>query len=233
MKSVTSGITQTGKTSEALDAAIQEIVSRAVAPEGIVDLFSIAGLRTVDLSIVSEEFMTEVQALPQKNLAVELLRRLLNDEIRANRRKNLIQSRSFSKMLEDTLNRYNQQNIAAAEILQELIELAREMREAQQRGDYLGLSENELAFYDALEVNDSAVAVLGEPVLKEIAQELVKRVRQNISIDWELRESARARMRIIVKRILRKYGYPPDKQKKATETVIAQAELLSSEWVDY
>jgi type I restriction enzyme R subunit len=133
-------------------------------------------------------------------------------------------------MLEETLDRYNREIISAAEILQELVILAREMREASQRGENLGLNDDELAFYDALEVNDSAVAVLGEPILKEIAQELVQRVRRNVSIDWELRASARARMRIIVKRILRKHGYPPDKQQKATETVIAQAELLSREW---
>ncbi len=232
VKSVTTGLTGAGVTTQALEAAIQEIVTRAVAPEGVVDLMSISGLQQTDIAILSEEFLTEVNALPQKNLAVELIRRLLDDEIRNQRRKNLIQSRSFAGMLQDSLDRYNKDIISAAEILAELITLAREMRESSARGDDLGLSDDELAFYDALEVNDSAVAVLGEPILKEIAQELVKNVRKSIAIDWELRESARARMRIIVKRILRKHGYPPDKQKKAAETVIAQAELLSKSWVE-
>lgn len=209
---------------------IQQMIARAYTPEGIVDLFSLAGLDQPDISILSDAFLLEVQALPQRNLAVELLRRLINDEINARRRKNLVQSRSFAALLKETLDRYNQGQLAAKEIINQLIELAKEMRDAHRRGEELGLSEEELAFYDALEVNDSAVAVLGDEVLREIAQTLVKKVRGNISIDWALKASAQARMRIIVKRILRKYGYPPDKQQKATETVVAQARLLSSHW---
>jgi len=230
VKTVTVGPTKQGKTPQELDAAVQEIVARAVAPEEVVDLFTLAGLRQPDISILSPEFLAEVRALPQKNVAVELLRRLLEDEIRSRRRRNLIQSRSFSAMLQETLARYNQQSIAATEIIEELITLAEEMREAQQRGEDLGLSDEELAFYDALETNDSAVAVLGDEKLRSIAQELVKTVRGNISIDWELRENARADMRRLVKRILRHYGYPPDKQESATRTVIQQAELLSRGW---
>ena len=204
---------------------------RHVRLVGEVDLFTLAGLPQPDISILSPEFLAEVRALPQKNVAVELLRRLLEDEIRSRRRRNLIQSRSFSAMLQETLARYNQQSIAATDIIEELITLAEEIREAQQRGEDLGLSDEELAFYDALETNDSAVAVLGDEKLRAIAQELVKTVRGNISIDWELRESARADMRRLVKRILRRYGYPPDKQESATRTVIQQAELLSQGWV--
>ena len=218
------------KTPQEIEAMIQQMIAHAYTPEGIVDLFSLAGLDQPDISILSDAFLLEVQALPQRNLAVELLRRLINDEINARRRKNLVQSRSFAALLRATLDRYNQGQLAAAEIIAELIELAKEMRDAYRRGEELGLTEEELAFYDALEVNDSAVAVLGDEILREIAQTLVKRVRGNISIDWALKESARARMRVIVKRILRKYGYPPDKQKKATETVIAQARLLSQHW---
>jgi len=231
VKTVTVGPTKQGKTPQELDAAVQEIVARAVAPEEVVDLFTLAGLRQPDISILSTEFLAEVRALPQKNVAVELLRRLLEDEIRSRRRRNLIQSRSFSAMLQETLARYNQQSIAATEIIEELIRLAKEMREAQQRGEDLGLSEEELAFYDALETNDSAVAVLGDEKLCSIAQKLVKTVRGNISIDWELRENARANMRRLVKRILLRNGYPPDKQESATRTVIQQAELLSRGWV--
>lgn len=230
VKTLTVGITRSGKTPQELDAAVQSIVARAVAPEGVVDLFSLAGLAQEDISILSEEFLTEVRALPQHNVAVELLRRLINDAINARRRRNLIQSRSFAAMLQATLARYNQQNVAAAEIIEELIRLAEEMRTAGKRGEDLGLSEDELAFYDALEVNDSAVKVLGDAVLRQIAQELVKKVRENVSIDWELKESARAGMRTLVKRILRKYGYPPDKAESATATVVQQAELLSKQW---
>ena len=224
------GFFQAVKAPQELDRAVQDIVSRAVAPEGVVDLFSLAGLPQPDISILSEEFLTEVRALPQRNVAVELLRRLINDAINAHRRRNLIQSRSFSAMLQATLARYNEQNVAAAAIIEELIKLAEEMRAASKRGEDLGLTEDELAFYDALEVNDSAVKVLGDAVLRQIAQDLVKAVRGNISIDWELKESARANMRRIVKRILRNSGYPPDKAESATATVIQQAELLSKQW---
>ena len=231
VKMVAVGPTQQGKTPQELDAAVQEIVARSVAPAGVVDLFGLAGLQQPDISILSAQFLAEVRALPQKNVAVELLRCLIENEIRSRRRYNLIQSRSFSAMLQDTLARYNQQNIAAVEIIEELIKLAAEMWAAQKRGEDLGLSDEELAFYDALETNDSAVAVLGDATLRLIAQKLVKTVRSNLSIDWELRESARADMRRLVKRILRHYGYPPDKQESATHTVIQQAELLSKGWV--
>ena len=203
IKTITTGPTPTGKTPQSLDRAVAQIVAQAVAPEGVVDLFAVAGLPQPDISILSDAFLLEVAALPQRDLVVELLRRLIEDEIRANRRRNLIQSRSFAGMLLNTMERYNQQQIAASEIIQELVKLAREMRDAHRRGSDLGLTEEELAFYDALETNDSAVKILGDDVLRKIAQELVKKVRATISIDWEFRESARARMRIEVKRILR------------------------------
>lgn len=168
--------------------------------------------------------------MPQKNLAVELLRKLLAGEIRTRWRKNLVQARSFAQMLEEAIRRYQNRAIETAQVIEELIALAREMRAAEQRGEKLGLSEEELAFYDALETNDSAVKVLGEPTLRAIAQELVQAVRNNVTVDWMARESARAQLRVLVKRILRRYGYPPDKQEKATRTVLEQAELLSQEW---
>ncbi|MBC7187655.1 MAG: type I restriction endonuclease subunit R [Calditrichaeota bacterium] len=215
---------------EELDHAIRQIISRAVASEGVIDLFAAAGLRKPDISILSDEFLAEVRGMPHKNLAVELLRKLLDGEIRTRRRKNIVQARSFAELLEQTLRRYQNRAIEAAQVIEELVALAREMREADRRGEQLGLSEEEVAFYDALETNDSAVRVLGEPTLRRIAQELVHTVRENVSIDWTVRENVRANLRRLVKRVLRKYGYPPDKQEKATQTVLEQAEVLSAAW---
>ena len=216
---------------EELEQAVRQIISRAVSPEGVVDIFAAAGLEKPDISILSDEFLAEVRGMPQRNLAVELLQKLLKGELKTRRRKNVVQARSFADMLEQTVRRYQNRAIEAAQVIEELIQLAREMREANARGDALGLSEDELAFYDALEANDSAVQVLGDDTLRGIARELVETVRKNVTIDWTLRENVRAQLRVLVKRILRKYGYPPDKQEKATQTVLEQAEVLSQEWV--
>jgi type I restriction enzyme, R subunit len=161
---------------------------------------------------------------------VELLQKLLKGELATRRRKNVVQARSFAEMLEQTIRRYQNRAIEAAQVLEELIQLAKEMRRANARGEQLGLSDEELAFYDALETNDSAVKILGDETLRTIARELVVTVRNNVTIDWTLRENVRAQLRVLVKRILRKYGYPPDKQEKATQTVLEQAAVLSSEW---
>ena len=219
-----------GKTDEELDHAIRQIVSRAVAPEGMVDIFAAAGLRKPDISILSEEFLAEVRDMPQRNLAVELLQKLLKGEVAARRRKNVVQARSFAELLEQTIRRYQNRAVEAAQVIEELIGLARDLREAGARGETLGLTEDELAFYDALETNDSAVQVLGDATLCGIARELVETVRQNVTIDWTLRENVRANLRVLVKRVLRKHGYPPDKQEKATRTVLEQAEALSADW---
>ena len=215
---------------EELDHAVRQIVSRAVASEGVIDIFAAAGLKKPDISILSDEFLAEVRGMPRRNLAVELLQKLLKGELASRRRKNVVQARSFAEMLEQTLRRYQNRAIEAAQVIEELIRLAREMREAAARGDKLGLSEEELAFYDALETNDSAVQVLGDETLRDIARELVETVRGNVTIDWTLRENIRANLRRLVKRILRKHGYPPDKQEKATRTVLEQAEVLSEGW---
>ena len=215
---------------EELDYAIRQIVSRSVASEGVVDIFAAAGLEKPDISILSEEFLAEVRGMKQRNLAVELLQKLLRGEVAVRRRKNVVQARSFAEMLEQTVHRYGNRAIEAAQVIEELIQLAREMREANERGEELGLSEDELAFYDALETNDSAVQVLGDETLREIARELVETVRNNVKIDWTLRENVRANLRRLVKRILRKHRYPPDKQEKATRTVLEQAEVLSAGW---
>ncbi|MGE5554273.1 MAG: type I restriction endonuclease subunit R [Betaproteobacteria bacterium] len=217
------------KSEEELDHAIRQIVSRAVAPEGVVDIFAAAGLKKPDLSILSEEFLAEVRGMPQKNLAVELLRKLLSGEIRSRRTKNLVQARSFAELLEQAIRRYQNRTIEAAQVLEALIDLAREMREADRRGERLGLTGEELAFYDALETNDSAVKILGDETLRAIARELVAAVRTNVTTDWTVRENVRANLRVLVKRILRRHGYPPDKQEKATQTVLEQAELFGWE----
>ena len=216
---------------EELDHALRQLVDRAVAPEGVVDIFAAAGLKKPDISILSEEFLAEVRDMPQKNLAVELLRKLLQGEIRTRRRKNVVQARRFSEMLERAVRRYQNRAIEAAQVIEELIALAREMREADRRGEELGLSEEEVAFYDALAANKSAVEVLGDKTLRKIAQELVRLVRENVTVDWAQRENVRAYLRVLVKRTLRKYGYPLDKQEEATQTVLKQAEVLSEEWV--
>jgi type I restriction enzyme R subunit len=219
------------KRSEAdIEHAVRQLVSRAVASEGVIDIFAAAGLKKPDISILSDEFLAEVRGLPQRNLAVELLRKLLNDEIKTRTKKNLVQARSFSEMLEKSIRAYQNRAIETAQIIEELIELARQMREANRRGEDLRLTDDELAFYDALETNDSAVKTLGDATLRTIAQELVQTVRQNVTIDWTVKETVRARLRVMVRRILRKYGYPPDMQEKATDTVLKQAELLCANW---
>lgn len=216
---------------EELDHAVRQIISRAVAPEGVLDIFAAAGLHKPDISILSDEFLAEVRDMPQRNLAVELLQKLLKGEIGTRRRKNVVRARSFAEMLEQTIRRYQNRAIEAAQVIEELIQLAKDMREASARGERLGLTEDELAFYDALETNDSAVKVLGDETLRGIARELVETVRGNVTIDWTLRENVRAQLRVLVKRVLRRHGYPPDKQEKATQTVLEQAALLSAEWV--
>ena len=216
---------------EELDHAVRQIISRAVASEGVADIFAAAGLKKPDISILSDEFLAEIRGMPQRNLAVELLQKLLKGEIMIRRRKNVVQARSFAEMLEQTIRRYQNRAIEAVQMIEELIALAKEMREANARGEQLGLTEEEeLAFYDALETNGSAVVVLGDQTLRTIAQELVRTVRSNITIDWTVRENVRAQLRVLVKRILRKYDYPPDKQARATELVLEQAEVLCGEW---
>jgi type I restriction enzyme R subunit len=218
------------RTEAEIDHAIQQLIARAIAPEGVIDIFAAAGLPKPNLAILSEEFLAEVRNMPQRNLAVELLRKLLQGELNIRRHKNIVQARSFAEMLEQAIRRYQNRAIETVQVIEELIALARAMREANARGERLGLSEEELAFYDALETNDSAVKVLGDETLRAIARELTHTVRQNVTIDWTLRENVRAHLRTLVKRILRKYGYPPDKQEKATQTVLEQAEVLSAAW---
>ncbi|NCC58677.1 MAG: DUF3387 domain-containing protein, partial [Synergistales bacterium] len=220
-----------GNSPEEMDTAIRQLISRAVTSNEVIDIFDSVGLKKPDISILSDDFLQEVRQLPHRNLAVELLRKLLNDEIRARSRKNVVQGRSFAEMLEKAIRKYQNRTVEAAQVIEELINLAKDMREALRRGEKLNMTDDEVAFYDALEVNDSAVKVLGDDTLKAIAHELLEAVRRSVSIDWAVRENARAQIRVIVKRILRKYKYPPDKQEKATQIVLEQAEVLCKEWV--
>jgi type I restriction enzyme R subunit len=220
-----------GKSKEEIDTAIRQLVDKAVVSEQVVDIFDAAGIKKPDISILSDEFMAEIKGMQHKNLALELLKKILADEIGSRSRKNLVQSKALSEMLDGAIKRYQNNLLTASEIIQELIEMAKEIRAADRRGEELGLTEDELAFYDALEVNDSAVAVLGDEVLHTIAHDLVETVRKNATIDWAVKESVRSKMKVMVKRILRKHGYPPDKQASATELILEQAELLAESWV--
>ncbi len=222
----------TGPSREDLDHAIRQIISKAVATDEVVDVFAAAGLKKPDISILSEEFLADVRSMPQRNLAVELLRKLLAGEIKTRERRNVVQARSFAELLEKAILKYQNRAIETAQVIEELIAIARGMREAQARGQELGLTDDELAFYDALAANESAVRELGDDTLKTIAHELTKQVRNSATIDWAVRESVRAKMRVMVRRLLRKYKYPPDQQEAAVELVIEQAEVLTGEWVE-
>lgn len=213
-----------------VDSAIRQIVSKAIVADGVIDVFEAAGLKKPDVGILSDEFLDEIKDLPQKHLAVELLRKLLDDDLKARRKKNVVQSEAFSEKLERTIVRYRNRAIETIEVIEELIRIAREATEARKRGADLGLSEDEQAFYDALETNDSAVAVLGDKVLTQIARDLTQTIRNSVTIDWTVKETVRAKLRTLVRRQLRKYGYPPDKTEKAIETVMKQAELLAADW---
>ena len=196
----------------------------------MIDVFTAAGLPKPDISILSDQFLAEVRDLKHKNVAAELLEKLLKDELKVRSKRNLVQSQVFSEKLKKTLNAYHNRAISTMQVIEELIKLAKDLDAATMRGEDMGLTDDEIAFYDALAANDSAVQAMGDAKLKLIAAELITQVKQSVSIDWTLRESARAKIRVIVKRILKKYGYPPDLQDKAVKTVLAQAELLSGIW---
>lgn len=212
------------------ELAIQQIVSRAVVSTEIVDIMRAAGIESPDISILGDEFLAEVRDTPQKNLAIEALKKLIAGDVRSQSKRNVTQSRGFTERLEAAIGRYHANAITTVQVLEELIQLARDIRAARSRGEETGLSDEEIAFYDALAENESARTAMGEPALRLIALELVNSVRGNVTVDWMHRDTARARMRVLVKRILRKYGYPPDLQDAAVQTVLQQAEALSAAW---
>jgi type I restriction enzyme R subunit len=214
-----------GKSEEQLDSTIKQIVSKAIATEDVVDIFKAAGLKKPDISILSDTFLADIKGMKHKNLALETLKKLLNDEIKTMQKRNIVQARSFAEMLEKTVKRYQNRNIETAQVIEELVNLAKKIRDDKNRGKQLNLSGEELAFYDALADNDSAVQVLGDETLRTMAMELSKTIKNNLSIDWTLRENIQAKLRVSIKRLLRKYDYPPDKQKVATELVLKQAKL--------
>jgi type I restriction enzyme R subunit len=222
----------TGRSPEEIETAIKQLIDKAVVSEGVIDLYDAAGIKKPDISILSEEFLSEVKGMKYKNIAFELLRKILNNEIKVRSRRNIIQGKKFSDMLQNAINRYRNNLLSTKDIIEELISLARELRESDEELASSGLNMEEIAFYDALIDNKSAREVMKDEVLREIARELVEKVKKNASIDWTIRESIRAKLRVLVKRTLRKYGYPPDKQNSATEKVLKQAELFTENSLD-
>lgn len=223
-------VTGTGKMDEEIETAIRQIVDKAVVSEGVIDVFDAAGIKRPDLSILSDEFLEEIRGMKRRNLALELLKKILADEIRTRSSRNLLQGRKLSEMLENAIKRYQNNLLSAVQVIEELIELAKQIKASDQRGKDLKLSDDEIAFYDALANNDSARAVLGDETLRELARILVVKVKSNTTIDWTIKESVQAKLRTIVKRTLRKYGYPPDQQLLATENILKQAELFANVW---
>jgi len=211
---------------EEQEYAIRQLIDQSIAPEGVVDLYAVAGIPKSEISLLSDEFIHQIEAMPEKNLALEMLRRLLQDKVRKEGKGNLIQSKAFSEKLEEALRKYHNRSVDTVEVMQELIALAKALQALDQRHAALGLSKDEAAFYDALATNDSAVQAMGDEALKMIAKEVADTVRQNTRIDWSIREQARAHLRRMVKRVLRKHGYPPDMQEGAVNLVIEQAEGL-------
>lgn len=225
-----SKVTGKGPSVEDYNAAIRQIVDKAIAPAGVVDVFEAAGLDRPNLSVLSEEFLAEIRGMDRKNLAVEALQKLLNDEVKARFATNAVKARSFSELLERALQRYKNNAITAAQVIEELIDLAHKMSDDIEEAQKLGLTQEEIAFYDALAANQSAREVMGDDQLRKLAAILVKRVRANVSVDWMVREDAQARLRVEVKRLLKEYGYPPDEQKLATDLVLEQATLYGDKW---
>lgn len=213
-----------------VDTAIKQIVDKALVSEGIIDIYNAAGIKKPDISILSDEFMEEIRGMKHKNLALELLKKLLKDEIKARSRKNIVQSKRFSEMLKNAVDKYHNNMLTTTEVIEEIIDIGKEIREEGKRGTSLGLSEDELAFYDALATNNSAVKVLKDDKLRELAIVLVKKVRENTTIDWTIKENVRAKLRVIVKRILKRYGYPPDMQKIAVDRILEQSKVIADDW---
>jgi len=218
------------RTGAQIDAQLNQLISKSIISDEVIDVYDSLGIENPDISILSDQFLEDVRALPQKNVAVELLNRLLQGKIKAVQRENLVKARKFSAMLENAVNQYNKRAIETSKVIEELIELAKEMNDSYKAGEETGMIKEEVAFYDALASHDTAEEVLGDEILRAIAHELTKSIKENMSIDWNLRESARARMRITVRRLLKQYGYPPDLQKMAVETVVKQAELMAGEY---
>ena len=224
-------ITSSGKTSEEIETTIRQVIDKALVSNQVVDVFDAAGIKKPDISILSEEFLMELKDMEHKNIALEVLKKLLNDEIKVRMNRNIVQGRTLMEMLENSIARYHNKVITAVEVIDELIGLSKHIVEQDDAAKNLGLSEYEFAFYSAVADNNSAMELMGKDKLRELAVVLTETIRNNTSIDWEIKENVRAKMRVAVKRLLRKYGYPPDMQLLATETVIKQAEMISAELI--
>jgi type I restriction enzyme R subunit len=223
-------ISQQKKTDEKREQAIRQIISQAVVSDSVVDIFDAVGLEKPNIGLLDDEFLAQVKNLPERNLAVELLERLLEGEIKSKFATNIVQQKKFSELLGNVITRYQNRSIETAQVMEELVEMAKKFREAASRGEALGLTDDEVRFYDALATNESAVRELTDETLKKIAHELTENLRKNVTVDWSQRESVRASLRLMVKRILRKYKYPPDLQEAAVELVLQQAEALGESW---
>ncbi|HBR27982.1 MAG TPA: DEAD/DEAH box helicase, partial [Firmicutes bacterium] len=221
--------TGTGTTDAEMETAIKQVIDQALVTEQVIDVFDAAGIKKPDISILSDEFLLEVKNMQHKNIALEVLKKLLNDEIKARTKKNLIQSKTLMEMLENSITKYHNKIITAAEVIDELINLGKEIQAMDQEPQEMGLSDYEYAFYTAIANNESAREVMGKEKLRELAVVLYQKVRDNASIDWTIKESVKAKLKVVVKRLLRQYGYPPDMQMLATETVLKQAELIADE----
>ena len=221
--------TGNGRSDAEIETAIKQIVDGALSSEKVVDIFDAAGIAKPEISILSDEFLLEVKGMKHRNLALELLKKILNDEIKSRSKTNLVKSKALLEMLEGAVKKYQNNLLSTAEIIDEFIKIAKEVKEADLQGKKLGLNTDEVAFYNALEINDSAVLVLGDETLREIAREIADKVKANSTIDWTIRESARAKLMVLVRRTLAKHGYPPDKQQKAIDTILKQAELLADQ----
>jgi len=225
--------TGTGKTDEEIETAIRQVIDKALVTDKVIDVFDAAGIKKPDISILSEEFLLEVKNMEHKNLAIEVLKKLINDEIKARLKKNLVQGKTLMEMLENSIKKYHNKILTAAEVIEELIKLGKEIKDMDKEPKEMGLSEFEYAFYTAVANNESARELMGKDKLRELAVVLYNKVRENASIDWTIKESVKAKLKVIVKRVLRQYGYPPDMQVLATETVLKQAELIAEELTLY
>lgn len=225
-------VSSSHKTDEEMETTIRQVVDKALVSEQVVDIFDAAGIKKPDISILSEEFLMELKGMEHKNIALEVLRKLLNDEIKIRMQRNLVQGKSLMEMLETSINRYHNKVITAVEVIDELIGLSKHIVAQDNAAKELGLSEYEYAFYSAVAANNSAMELMGKDKLRELAVVLTETIRNNASIDWEIKENVRAKMRVAIKRLLRRYGYPPDMQMLATETVIKQAEMISAELIN-
>ena len=218
------------RTQEEKNSALKQILDNAVIAEGVADVFALCGLEKPNIGLLSDEFLEDVRQMPEKNLAVELLEKLLKDDIKAKTRNNVVQEKKYADRLQETLRKYNNRAIETAQVIEELIQMAKEFQEEMEREANLGLNPDEIAFYDALANNESAVRELGDEILKKIAVEITEKLRRSTTVDWQVRDSVRAKLKILVRRTLQRWKYPPDKAAEAVELVLKQAETLSNSW---